>query len=123
MKKPLEDLKMKIVFLSAFVLGISLISFDIFSEGGKAIFDSKCLTCHTLGKGKLIGPDLKGVTQRRKIDWIKKIIKDPDAMLKNDETAKKLLQEYNQVPMINMGLKDAEVNAVVEYLKSEDKKK
>jgi len=113
---------MKHFFLSL-ILGLSFFSLDSFPQSGKDIFNSKCVTCHTLGKGKLIGPDLKGVTQRRKIDWIKKMIKDPEAMLKTDETAKKLLQEYNNIPMINMGLKDAEINAVIEYLKSEDKKK
>ena len=123
MKKPLEDFKMKNIFIRFLVLGVSLFSLDTFAQAGKTIFDSKCLTCHTLGKGKLIGPDLKGITQRRKLEWIKKMIKDPETMLKTDDTAKKLLQEYNNIPMINMGLKDAEITAVIEYLKSEDKKK
>lgn len=114
---------MKHIVLSFFILGVSLFSLECFSDAGKALFDSKCVACHTIGKGKLIGPDLKGITQRRKADWIKKMIKDPENMLKTDDTAKKLLQEYNQVPMINMGLKDDEVKAVMEYLKSEDKKK
>ena len=114
---------MKNIFIRFLVLGVSLFSLDTFAQAGKTIFDSKCLACHTLGKGKLIGPDLKGITQRRKLEWIKKMIKDPETMLKTDDTAKKLLQEYNNIPMINMGLKDAEITAVIEYLKSEDKKK
>lgn len=114
---------MKNIFLSILVVEMSLFSLNTFAQAGKALFDSKCVICHTIGKGKLIGPDLKGLTQRRKADWIKKMIKDPENMLKTDDTAKKLLQEYNNIPMINMGLKDSEIDAIIAYLKSEDKKK
>ena len=118
---------MRIIILITLFITISSffsLSFaqDKKAEAGKAIFESKCIVCHTMGKGKLIGPDLKGVTQRRKTDWIKKMIKDPDAMLKTDDTAKKLLQEHNNVPMINLGLKDAEIESIIAYFKSEDKK-
>ncbi len=90
---------------------------------GKEIFNTKCIACHTYGKGDLIGPDLKGVTQRRKPDWMKKMIKTPDAMLKSDPIAKELLKKYNNIPMINLALSDADVAAVIAFLKSEDGKK
>lgn len=37
---------------------------------GRAIFDQKCAPCHTIGGCKKIGPDLRGVTERRKRDWL-----------------------------------------------------
>lgn len=113
--------------LSAFFIFISFFISETFAQGekaaaGKILFESKCVVCHTLGKGKLIGPDLKDVTKRRKIVWIKKMIKDPESMLKSDATAKQLLKEHNNIPMINMNLKDSEVDAVIEYLKTQAQK-
>jgi cytochrome c2 len=91
-------------------------------EEGKELFQSKgCTGCHTIGKGKLVGPDLKGVTQRRSEDWLKKWIKSPDTMILTDPTAKELLKQY-LTPMPNLGLTDEEVNALISYLKHEDYK-
>src|SRR4029450_2119355 len=33
-------------------------------------FTRVCSACHTFGKGSLIGPDLKGVTNRRTRAWL-----------------------------------------------------
>jgi len=89
------------------------------SSDGKTIFEQKCASCHTIGGGKRVGPDLKGVTQRRDRDWLMRWIAEPDKMLaEGDPTAKKLLAEYNNVPMPNLGLSKAEVAAVVAYLES-----
>ncbi|OGP04370.1 MAG: hypothetical protein A2Z91_00145 [Deltaproteobacteria bacterium GWA2_38_16] len=112
----------KIMFL---MMSLSFIPFHSFAQKveGKDVFNTKCAACHSYGQGDRIGPDLKGITQRRKADWIKKMIKSPDTMLKSDATAKELLKKYNNIPMTNLGLKDAEVNAVMSYLKDEDAKK
>ena len=112
-------MKTSIIYLFILSLCVTLMT-PFLSEAnanGKAIFDTKCVACHTIGQGKRIGPDLKGVTKKREISWIKKMIKDPTAMLQSDPIAKQLLKEHNNVPMIPMGLSDSEINAVVEYLK------
>lgn len=89
--------------------------------GGEAIFTAKCAACHTVGGGKLLGPDLAGVTTRRDKAWLARWIKEPDKMLaEKDATAVQLLQEYNNVPMTNMGLTDSEVAQVIAYLGSFD---
>lgn len=89
-------------------------------ETGKALFQSKgCVACHTIGKGKLVGPDLKGVTDRRDQEWIAKWLKDPDSMILTDPTAKELLKEF-LVPMPNQGLSDEDIKALMAYLKHED---
>jgi mono/diheme cytochrome c family protein len=77
-----------------------------------------CTSCHTIGKGKLIGPDLAGVTDRRDAGWLKRWLKDPPSMLATDETARKLLEEY-LAPMPSYGLTDKEVNLVLDFLRTQ----
>jgi len=89
------------------------------AETGQQIFESRCAACHTIGKGKLVGPDLAGVTSRREENWLKRQIKEPDKLLaEKDPIAMQLLQEANNVAMVPLGLSDAEVVAVIAYLKS-----
>ena len=89
------------------------------AEPGQQIFQSLCAACHTIGKGKLVGPDLAGVSSRREEGWLKRQIKEPDRLLaENDPIAMQLLQESNNVPMVPLGLSDADVVAVIAYLKS-----
>jgi cytochrome c2 len=84
---------------------------------GQAIFQAKCAACHTVGQGKLVGPDLKDVTDRRDPAWLQRFIANPDAMFAaNDLAAQQLLQEFNGVKMPAAGLSDAEVAAVIQYL-------
>lgn len=74
-----------------------------------------CTSCHTIGKGKLIGPDLAGVLQRRERGWLRRWLKDPPSMLATDEQARKLLEEY-QTPMPSYGLTEKEVEMLIQYL-------
>lgn len=89
-------------------------------EKGEKIFQEKaCMSCHTIGGGKLVGPDLKGVTERRKEDWLRKWLKNPDAMLQTDPIAKEMLKQY-LVPMPNQGLTDADIDALIAHFKHVD---
>jgi mono/diheme cytochrome c family protein len=86
---------------------------------GETIFQTKCVACHTIGKGKLVGPDLKGVTAQRDPQWLKAFIANPEKLFSaKDPAALKLLSEFNNVKMPALGLTDAEVDALVAYLGS-----
>ncbi|MBK7859661.1 MAG: cytochrome c [Archangiaceae bacterium] len=89
---------------------------------GRDLFSAKgCVGCHKIGGGKLVGPDLKGVTARRDPEWLAKMILRPDVMVKEDDTAKKLLAEH-MVPMPNQNV-DAqkELPLLLSFLKSNEK--
>lgn len=89
------------------------------AETGQQIFQSKCTACHTIGKGKLVGPDLAGVTLRREEGWLKRQILEPQTLLaENDPIAVQLLQESNNIPMVPLGLSEADAIAVIAYMKS-----
>lgn len=82
---------------------------------GKLAFESKCLACHSIGQGKKLGPDLAGVTKHRDVQWLTRWLKDPDAMLKTDPHARAMLKEYNNIPMPNQSLTDAEIKQFIKY--------
>jgi nitrite reductase (NO-forming) len=82
---------------------------------GKQDFESKCFACHSMGQGRKLGPDLAGVTKHRSTQWLTRWLKDPEAMLKSDPDAKKLLQEYNNIPMPDQSLSDAEIRQYIKY--------
>lgn len=91
------------------------------SSAGGQIFSSRCVACHTVGKGDTVGPDLQGVTERREIEWLKNFIQYPSKMIQEkDPIAAELLAKY-KIPMIDMGLTDEEVRQVIEYLQNPDK--
>lgn len=84
---------------------------------GETLFTQKCASCHRVGGGKLVGPDLLGVTTRRDPTWLARWIKEPDKMLaEGDATATQLFAEFNQIPMPNLGLTDTDVAALIAYL-------
>ena len=101
------------------VIYLGSIQYSKAADSGEQIFQSRCTACHTIGKGKLVGPDLAGVTSRREESWLIRQIKEPDSLVaENDPVAMQLLQEANGVPMVSLGLSDAEVAAVIAYLKA-----
>lgn len=87
---------------------------------GRAIFETQCVACHTIGGGVLVGPDLQGVTIRRDRNWLARWILAPDKMLAaGDPIATQLLQKSNNVPMPNLGLTEAQVASVIAYLETQ----
>lgn len=85
-------------------------------SSGQTIFEQKCVACHSAGSDRLIGPGLAGITTRRDRDWVKRFIMQPDQVLNsNDPIAAELLQQY-QVVMPNLGVTDAEAEALIAFL-------
>lgn len=87
----------------------------VMADVGAELFRRNCVACHSLGGGNLVGPDLKGVTERRPQAWIRGMVARPDSMLRVDGVAQALLMEY-QVPMLNRELDQARVRAIMEFL-------
>ena len=97
--------------LAAFVRGL----FEPISSGEKILLGAGCLACHTVGKGKLVGPDLIDVRGRRDRSWLRRWLADPPAMLAGDAAVRKEFEEY-KVQMPKLDLNGAEVEALIDYL-------
>ncbi len=85
-------------------------------EKGKVVFEGKCSACHKFGE-RYVGPDLAGVTGRRKPEWIMNMILNPQEMLQKDATAQELLAQF-MTQMPNQNLSEEETRAVLEYFRT-----
>jgi mono/diheme cytochrome c family protein len=84
-----------------------------------AVFSTRCTSCHTFGKGDKVGPDLKGVTERRQRSWLIKWIRSSSAMIKSaDPTALGLDRKYRTQRMPDFDLPVEQVAALLDYLAS-----
>ncbi len=100
---------------------------SISAERGATLYKDKgCAACHNIAKageephrrpgGKQSGPDLGGVTERRDRGWLRRWLKDPDAMRVSDSTAIAMTAEAKGLKMPNMKLSDSEIEALINYL-------
>ncbi|NTX56788.1 c-type cytochrome [Myxococcus sp. CA039A] len=79
------------------------------SGQGAQLFTQRCATCHSVGEGDRIGPDLHGVLERRDEAWLTRFIKSPGALIDaGDPIAGELLAKFNGVRMPDQSLSDAE---------------
>jgi mono/diheme cytochrome c family protein len=93
------------------------------SDKGKKIFEVKCFACHRVGM-KLVGPDIKGVTNRHKPEWIMNMMLNPAEMTQKNPEAIALFSQFKGVQMIIQGgITPDEARAVYEYLRFVDGKK
>ncbi|PZR38351.1 MAG: cytochrome C [Azospira oryzae] len=89
---------------------------------GKAIYEMKCSACHQLGDTRVVGPGWKGVTERRKPEWIMNLVTNVDVMLDKDPEAQKLLELcLTRMPNQNVSVGDA--RDIVEFMRHNDGQK
>ncbi|HET9712176.1 MAG TPA: SCO family protein [Pyrinomonadaceae bacterium] len=87
---------------------------------GQYLFSTRCAACHTIGGGDKIGPDLLGVTNVRDRAWLARIIVDANKMVEEkDPIATALFQKYKGIRMPKLNLAEADVNTLIEYMKTE----
>jgi mono/diheme cytochrome c family protein len=87
---------------------------------GRELFDENCQSCHTIGGGALVGPDLKGVLDRRESEWVKRFIGSPDWVIaEGDPIALELLEEFNGVEMPNLSLTTEDVEIIISFMEEQ----
>lgn len=108
---------MKINTISLLITLVLLVD-NVQGQDPVVFFKSNCTSCHTVGGGRLTGPDLKNIEERRDAAWLQEFILDPPAMINNgDPTAVQLLQDFRGVIMpkvngVNPGLVQALINLI-----------
>lgn len=93
---------------------------DAAAQDGATTFKTICAACHTIGKGRLVGPDLAGVTDIRSEDWLIRFIKSSQTVIKSgDKVADSLFKAFNNTIMPDQPtFDDAKIKGVLAYIKA-----
>jgi len=114
----LHRISHKVILFSLILFGSSithLFADDI--KAGEKIFKQNCTACHMITDARLVGPGLKGVTDKYEREWLIKWIRNSQAFIKSgDERAIKIWEEYNKVAMASYDFSDQEFSDLLAYL-------
>jgi len=112
-------MKKKIIIPIALVL--SSFVFSMKAQDGATEFNTKCAACHSIGNGRLVGPDLKGVHKKYNMKYLSKWIRSSQEVINSgDAKAIAMFEEYNSIVMPDFpDLKDADIKGIIDYIKSQ----
>ena len=127
------DTVLEALILPALLLGLStglssassaLGAQDAPSEETIDFFRLNCMSCHTIGGGRLTGPDLKGAAERADETWLVDFILDPKAVIDSgDPYAAVLLRESRGLVMSKVpGVDRAKAEKLVKLIVAESAK-
>jgi len=89
-------------------------------EPGEQVFNTTCFACHTIGGGRLIGPDLAGVHEKRSQEWLERFVKSSQSMINaGDPEAVALFEEYSSMLMPDAVATEEQIRQVLSYIRSQ----
>ena len=111
----------RLVMFAALVMLLS--NGTVAQQDATASFKQNCTNCHTIGGGRLTGPDLKDVATRRDRAWLVQFLQSPKAMIDSgDPYATKLQQEARGAVMPNIsGMNPQQAQALLDLITAESK--
>jgi mono/diheme cytochrome c family protein len=88
------------------------------AQDDAAFYRSNCSGCHTIGGGPKVGPDLKGVTQRRDRRWLLEFMQDPKKVIDSgDAYTKSLVKAYHGMVMPRLpGVDHERAEALLDFI-------
>jgi cytochrome c2 len=110
-----------LIGVSAYAADPAVVNSDEAISAGKTVFNANCKQCHKLDQ-KSVGPALRGISDRRSIDWAKSFIKNSQAVIASgDAYATALYKEYsNTVMPSHEFLSDGDLNNLLSYIEYGD---
>ena len=113
----------RVVPIAVLTLLLSVATADAFAqsaENGGSLYGQFCSSCHTIGGGDSVGPDLAGVTTRRDPGYLERIIVEPDVLVaEGDPIATELVEQYGGLVMPNLGLNSEQAADLIAYIAAE----
>ena len=103
------------LFLISFLFSsLAAVSLAMAQVSGESVFiEKRCVRCHTLGRGRFVGPDLLGVGERYSRDDLIKWAQDPESIY-SERKKKPINDGYPPMPPMNLSGTDAQ--KVADYL-------
>jgi mono/diheme cytochrome c family protein len=86
------------------------------ADAGKELFEAKWASCHTIGGGDGVGPDLKGVGARRSTDWLVLVITEPDQLTARKDPAQLELTKKFGMKMPKLGISRDDALKILTFL-------
>ena len=106
------------------ILFLMIFSFMSFGGNPEKLFERRCSSCHTIGGGKDVGPDLKGMTERQSEEWITKFIRDSKSVIDSgDKYAVELFEKFGKkkMPKLKKRYSDADIKELIVYIGKKSK--
>jgi mono/diheme cytochrome c family protein len=111
------------ITLVSFIFSLSLLfaSNTVFAQDaaeGETLFKNNCAACHNTNDEVLVGPGLKGISERRPIDWIIKWVHNPQSVIASgDKYANDLYTKFNKAAMTPYpNFSDDQIKGIVAYI-------
>ena len=105
-------LKKRVILFS--ILTMTMLSWQTQAGPGENNFKTACSSCHTIGGGKLVGPDLAGVSERRSEEWLIKFIKSSQSLIKSgDAEAIAVFKKFFKIPMPDQPFSNSEIKDII----------
>lgn len=111
------------ITLVSFIFSLTLLfaSNTVFAQDaaeGESLFKNNCAACHNTSDEVLVGPGLKGISERRPIEWIIKWVHNPQAVIASgDKYANDLYNKFNKAAMTAYpNFSDDQIKGIVAYI-------
>ncbi len=89
--------------------------------GAEDIFRNSCASCHTIGMGALVGPDLSRVQERHSRDWLRAWIRSSRALIESgDREAIALFETNHRMPMPDHDLNTEQIDELLAYIQARE---
>jgi mono/diheme cytochrome c family protein len=88
------------------------------ATAGQALFEANCQSCHALTDEVVIGPGMKGILERRTIEWLIPWVKNSQKVIKSgDPYAVALFEKYNKAVMTSFeALSNDQIKSIFAYV-------
>ena len=92
------------------------------TDEGAQLYRTRCASCHAIGGGDGLGPDLLMVSSRRSPKWLARFIREPDKMLaEKDPIATPMVVKFRNLPMPNLQLSQKNVAELLAFIDLESR--
>jgi len=87
------------------------------TQEGEVLFNQTCQACHTINRGKLVGPDLVNIHNKYSRAWLIKFIRSSQKLIQSgDEAANKSFEENFKIIMPDNDLSDDQIFNIIQYI-------